>query len=692
MNNKANLIILMVGMFIFMPTFCFSKEKSDSSILEKMWSYKRNYTHQNIGNTTNTYMRYTLNTERRNFTMFLIPSLYAFAKDDRQYISEIYGKMEIESLHKFNIRPQIISSNIPHDRQVSDAFINFSTPNIYDMTLYDDMILSPFYRSNRFYYRYKIENEDANIVHVNFRPKLKNTQLVKGYALVNRNTGRIVYTTFDGEYDMLKFHIDVVLGSENTSSILPQRCTSDLKFNFMGNKVTSHFLATYDNPTTLPDTLNEVHNREKMDSLRTFQLNDLEKEIYRKYDEQKAREHAEWLKEKEKEKEDSLHPKKRSLGDFLWDIGDKLVTSSHADALGAKFTLSPILNPQYISYSPSRGLSYKIQLGARYNWNKKRYLTIRTQIGYNFKIKQFFHYTPIRMTYNPKRNGYAELVFANGNRISNSSIIQTIKNMNPDVEFKENPNVEFKDIENLGLNYFTDNYIKAYNNVAAFDWLEIKTGIVFHIRRPDNKEALRRFKQPTSFRSFAPSLTLHVSPWNHGPYLTMNYERSIKGILGSNSEYERYEFDVSHKFKLNRLRLVNLKGGFGFYTNNETTYFLDYANFHEENLPGGWEDEWTGYFQLLNSDWYNMSKYYLRLNTSYESPLLVFSFLPFVGKYIEHETIYLSLLSIQHTRPYAEIGYGITTRFISIGAFASMLGKKFEKFGVKFTIELFRNW
>ncbi len=670
-------------MLIFMPAICFAKVRNDSTILEKMWSYRRNYAHYTSSGGTNTYMRYTLNTERRNFTMFLVPTLYSFAKGERLYISEIYGKMEAEGPHSFITKPQVISSTIPHERQISTAFTDFLTPNIYDMTIYEEKILSPFYRKNRRYYRYEINNSDANLVHVAFRPKLKNTQLVKGYALVNANTGRVVYTMYDGEFDMLKFHVDAVYNNDGQNTVIPQRCVSDLNFKFAGNRISSHFLATYNTPTTLPDSLNEVNDRQMMDSLRTFQLNDDEKSIYQKYDEDRERDLEE--AKKAKEQEDSLHPKKRSVGDVLWNIGDHLVTSSHADAMGADFSLSPIINPQYISYSRSRGLSYKIQVGARYNWNKKRYLTIQPQIGYNFKIKQFFHYTPIRMTYNPKRNGYAEIIVANGNRISNNSVKLAIKNLNPGVENDE----EFK---NEDLEYFTDNYIQAVNNVAAFDWLEIKAGIVYHIRRADNESGMIEYDQPTVYRSFAPLLTLHVSPWRKGPYFTLNYECGIKGVFASTLSYERYEFDASHQFKLDPLRRINLKTGFGMYTNNKTTYFLDYANFRDENLPGGWEDDWTGNFQLVNSEWYNTSKYYFRFNTSYESPLLVFSFLPIIGKFIERETIYLSFLSIQHTRPYAEIGYGITNRFVSIGAFASFLNTSFKDFGLKFTFELFRKW
>lgn len=672
-------------MFLFMPAICFSKAKSDSTILEKVWSYRRNYVHYIGGKSMNTYMRYTLNTERRNFTMFLVPTLYAFAKGDRLYISEIYGRTDIEDSHTFTTKPQIISNTIPHDRQVSEVFMDYLTPNIYDMTIYEEKLLSPFYRNNRIYYRYKIENDSGNLVHVSFRPKLSNTQLVKGYALVDRLTGRVVYTTYDGEFDMLKFHVDVTYSDDGSSSVIPLRCKSDMNFKFIGNKVTSHFLATYDAPTTLPDSLNEVNDRQRMDTLRTVQLRADEKEIYKKYDLEKEQEREEAQRKKEKEEADTLHKKRRSLGDVLWDIGDKLVTSSHADALGADFSLSPIINPQYVSYSHSNGFSYKIQLGLRYKWNKKRYLTIKPEIGYNFKIKQFYHYTPIRMNYNPKRNGYAEIVFANGNRIYNNSILEALKDIYPEIDVDH-------EFEKYHLDYFTDNYIRVINNVVAFDWLEIKSGIVYHIRKPENVSGMDELDLPTRYRSFAPTLTFHVTPWRKGPYFTLNYEQSFKNILGSNLAYGRFEFDVSHKLKLDRLRLINLKGGFGFYTNTETSYFLDYTNFRDHNLPGGWEDDWTGNFQLLNSTWYNTSRYYYRVNTSYESPLLVCSFLPFIGKFIENERIYFSFLSIKHTRPYFEVGYGVKTQFLSIGAFASFLNTKYNRFGIKLTFELFRKW
>jgi hypothetical protein len=197
---------------------------------------------------------------------------------------------------------------------------------------------------------------------------------------------------------------------------------------------------------------------------------------------------------------------------------------------------------------------------------------------------------------------------------------------------------------------------------------------------------------PEEYRSFAPMTTIRLMPWKKGPVLTANYERSFPNVFKSNLKYERWEFDAAHKIKLSSLRLLNWRGGAGFYTSRSTEYFVDYTNFRDENLPTGWEDEWTGQFQLLDSKWYNESKYYLRGHLSLESPLLALGWTPLVGHFVETEMIYASILGIQHTHFYSEVGYGFTNRYFSTGVFASFLNHKFQSFGCKFTIEIFKRW
>ena len=697
----------MLGMLLFMPGICFSKETSDSILLNKIWSYRRNFAHKIGGENPNVYIRYTINTERRNFTLFLIPSFFYYAQGQREFLSETYGKLRLLEENDYRLDRQVVSNTEPHGNEITDAFTDYIVPDVYGMTIYKDKILSPFYRKNRRYYRYTIQQDSTNIAQVSFQPFLRHTQLIKGNATVDVNTGRIISVIFDGEFDMIKFHVDIVHESDGSNSVLPLRCQSDLKFNFLGNRITSHFLAIYNCKETLPDSVRNVSDKAKMDSLRPVVLRKDEEEIYQRFYQNQEKQLVTAIKtdtieadviendtieatsietnvvEKDTTQKENLVKKEKSVSKFFQKLGERMISSTRLEKGDASFRLSPILNPQYISYSKSRGLSYRIQLGARYSWNKNRYLTLTPRIGYNFKIKQFFHHTSLRMTYNPKRKGYAEIIVANGNRIYNSSVVEAIKNQ---------PNATPEDYEGKDLDYFKDHYIKVHNNIQVFDWLNILGGVVYHIRRAVNESGMEEENMPTVYKSFAPYLTLQFTPWRKGPVLTFNYEHSYKGIFGSNLQYERIETDASYKFKLDRMRLLNLRAGFGLYTNRKTAFFLDYTNFHDQNLPEGWDDDWTGQFQLIDSRWYNISKYYVRGHVSYESPLLVCSFFPIIGRYVETERLYLSVLSIQHTRPYSELGYAVSTRFVSIGAFASFLRAKIQEVGFKFTFELFRDW
>ena len=140
------------------------------------------------------------------------------------------------------------------------------------------------------------------------------------------------------------------------------------------------------------------------------------------------------------------------------------------------------------------------------------------------------------------------------------------------------------------------------------------------------------------------------------------------------------------------LRILNLRAGYGTYSLREHNYFVDFDNFQETNLPDGWEDDWSGDFQLLSGSEFNRSNYYIRANVSYESPLMLGTWLPYVGKYLEKERFYFNSVLLEQSRPYYELGYGFTNRYISVAAFASFKSGHFERTGFKFDFEIFRRW
>lgn len=637
--------------------------------MKRVFSYRRNYA-QSINETThNIYLKYNFNTIKRNPTLFLIPTMYTIAKGSHHYMGETYGQITFRDINDYVIKKHIAIGNIPHHRRTMPVMLKYIIPDLYGISLFDEHILSPFNSNNRKFYRYRVEAADSQQTRIEFHPRLNNTQLIKGFAMVDNLTGRIIRTDFSGEYDMLTFEVDVLM--EDNNSILPKSCRTEARFKFMGNNIETRFYANYNSRTPLPDSTGCISDYEQMAYIRPDSLSGYEADIYRTHNEKNAIDTTRVAKRKNKIKE------------IAWDvIGDHVLNSTSASTSNAYVRFSPLLNPLYISYSHNRGISYRMNINARYDFSTNQYLAFNPRIGYNFKIKQMYYTAPLRYTYNAKRNYWVELIWRNGNRITNSDVLNKIKDENRDTI----------DFSALNLDYFDDEMLQLSNNIDLGDRFSITIGCVYHQRSAVNKAKMEEMGKTSVYRSFAPQLTLQYRPYGNGLVFTANYERSLRDVMKSNIEYERYEFDASYKKQLRSLRRYNLRVGGGFYTNKSTDYFVDFSNFCENYLPEGWDDDWTGLFQLLNSQWYNASKYYMRANASYESPLLLLTWMPFVGKYIETERLYVSALQIEHTRPYFEFGYGLTNRYFSVGAFGSFLNGSLYEFGTKFTFELFRKW
>ena len=669
MNLKLHIITLVLGMTVFMPSTCFSRDRNDTVVLYRVWNYAQRHKQISTGIERNVYMSCTFKTNRRNPTLFLIPTMYSIAKGDKEYVNEAYYKMTFRDAFQYDLKRQVVCGTIPHNRNVMPNVLQYMTPNLYNETLYGDHILSPFFYANRYFYKYRLIYIHSGICVVRFRPRTNNTQLIRGRAFIDMETGRINSITYEGEYDMVNFNVSTAM-NRGDEVVLPERCITEAKFKFLGNDIRAVYRAYYNCPTNLPDSIDNVNDQEMMATLRPALLSPEEQAIY----------HNRALREQTEANDttDTISHRNK-LVDFLWDkVGNNLINSTNAEAGDASMHISPLLNPLYFSYSKSRGFAYKLDIGLRYNFNAHRYLTFNPRLGYNFKISQFFYNAPLRMTYNPKRNGYAEITWANGNRTNHATLVDDI--------------IKIKG-EGFDVPDFKDEIFQVVNNVEAFDWVEIMTGLVYHRRRSTNRGLMREIGFAEEYRSFAPMLSLHFKPWqDRGPTLTANYERGIKNVFESNLDYERWEFDLSFKRKLKSMRAINLRAGTGFYTQRSSDYFVDFANFHDNNLATGWDDDWTGQFQLLDSRWYNESNYYIRAHSSFESPILALAWVPFIGHFIEKERFYVSALAIQNRRAYYELGYGFSNRYFSTGIFANFLGGRHQGFGCKFTIELFRRW
>jgi hypothetical protein len=656
------------------------KTRPDKMMLGRIFKYEKGIDTINISDySTYSYTKYSLFVKKRNITLLAVPTMWSVAHGEkRRYQGETYEKINFKGFNNYNVEKISELSTVPHHRNTMTTVLRYLTPEIYNVTLFNDNILSPFNSENRSYYKYLVTFLLNGTAKIEFRPRINSTQLISGNALVDYSSGRVISTTMKGEYDMVNFSLDIVMGENGIMSLLPATVKLKCRFSFIGNITEGNFEAYYGLPETFIDK--NASRKDIFSSVRPVPLTDDEVQLYKIEDNKKA------ISDSLKAKKSDVHEIK--LKKFMWDIiGDNVVNrikSNFGKNNEGYLRINPILNPLYMGYDHKRGFTYKFDVRLNYMFTPNRELSTRLRAGYSFKQKQLYYSVPTFFWYNKRKNGYIEFEFGNGNWITNGKVLNQAHVILADSSIQAREN----------MRYFKDKYFKLVNNYDFSDYLGFQVGLMFHNRKAVDEFGYKLAGMPSGYTSAAPLLEFQYRPigWL-GPYIAIDYERGIKGFLGGDIKYERMEFDAQWKLKLKRLECLQMRLGSGFYTlKGEHTYFLDYSNFRENHIPGGWNDDWSGEFELLNSNKYNDSKWYARANLTYENQLLFGARLPLVGHFIEMERIYASILGSQDCKPYIELGYGFTTRLFSMGLFMSNDSGKIKEFGCKFGFELFRHW
>ena len=180
---------MVLGILTSMPSTVFGRGKKDSLILQRIYEYKDAHVTMPDSIEDHVYAKFRFNVERRNPTLWLIPTMYVMAKDEREYIRESYNHITHLKNHKIDINQQVLSGTIRRNRRAMPTLKDLLVPDVYGEVLYDGRILSPFNRHNRRHYKYSQTRLDDGTTRLNFRPKFYNTQLLNGYAIVDSKSG-----------------------------------------------------------------------------------------------------------------------------------------------------------------------------------------------------------------------------------------------------------------------------------------------------------------------------------------------------------------------------------------------------------------------------------------------------------------------------------------------------------------------
>lgn len=696
MRERLRYFILIVALLTAVPCVTVAARVTDGEVMRRVFAYAdsiRAAFGAELADTvrSNVYTRYHFVIDRRNVTLLTMPDMYHMMRGrKRSFVGETYSSVAIAPNGKTEEFCHLHVSNLPRRRRPFVHVLSYMRPTLYGVTLVDNQLLSPFHRSNSHFYKYKVESPHNGISLVHFSPKVRNTQMVEGLAAVDATTGAIVDCLVKGTYQMTHFILDLHMGQEGLASLRAERCDVEARISYLGNQL-SVWLTFFDGqPTSLPRSVSNSDSLQLIASLRPVPLplewgDTLFADVLTSNIPPQSITDSTTVSDTISGGNSVV----RRAADAVWDVvQDNLLSrirSDFGDASRHQLRIGPIFNPLYFGYGRSSGVVYKFNMDFNYYISSNQRLRLDFKGGYSFRQHQLYYEVPIAYTFNARRNGFVSLTLRNGNRISDASVLQQVKQLHKS---------DTVDFDRMNLGYFKDMSLQLMSGYTFMPQLDARVGCVFHRRSAVNPSAFEQVHHQSTYHSFAPLVELSCKPAGlRGPVITAAWEHGLKGIFNSDISYDRWELDGAYILPLQCTRSLAMRTGLGFYTSRgSTSYFLDYNNFRKNHIPGGWRDKYTGEFELLNSNWYNASDYYLRLNATYESPLFLLSRLPWLGHIVERERIHASALAVRHLIPYVECGYGMTNHIFSISTFVAFSPKGYENFAVRMSLELFDGW
>lgn len=700
-----------------------NKPKVDPLILRNIFSYSPFYARAVDEYKAELYLKGRVKVHKSNKLIRYIPSMFRLEKGVNDYILESVSEMHYMAPDVYNRKVKALSTTFPRDKGQIVDLTDFLNMNIYSSSIMTNKLLSPLDEKSSRYYHYLLdtvaEYRGYNQYKILIVPKFKGTQLVNGYVWVDGIDFTIRETYMEGKFDMNTFKLHTIMGDGGDESFLPVKLHLNVEFKFMGNHLEmdagawmkyqsvayntdgkrrkstkKHFHDLTEFYQLTCDTTKLITDKEMFNDFRPFPLTMEEDSLYQAWSDRKSN----------KELKEVMEPEKKSKV-FWGQVGDALIGSYNVNISGiGSVRCSPLINPVMLSYSHSKGLSYKQKFKYNRLFPSGRILKVTPQVGYNFTHKDLYVKGDLSFLYWPEKQGSFDVSVGNGNRIYSSVVLDKLKALSDNA----------LDFENMELDYFKDIYLNTFHSFEPVNGLYIKTGVSVHWRSLVNRQRkelmeiidkIERMKIRSEYNSFSPRIRIE---WTPGMYYYMNgrrkmnvkskmptfildYERGLKGVFGSEEGHERWEFDMQQIIKLNQIRSLAYRVGGGMFTRKDNMYFVDFVNFKRSNIPEGWNDEIGGTFQLLDGHWYNSSRQYWRGNVTYESP---FIFLLPLNRWlgmVQHERLYGGVLFMPHLNPYVELGYGIETHVFDVGMFVSCINGKYDSFGFKFTFELFND-
>ncbi len=171
------------------------------------------------------------------------------------------------------------------------------------------------------------------------------------------------------------------------------------------------------------------------------------------------------------------------------------------------------------------------------------------------------------------------------------------------------------------------------------------------------------------------------------PTFSLKYDKGIKGLLGSDTDFDQLEFTVRQGLGIRRIGSLHYSLTAGTFLNSDELYFADYKHFGT-NTPFIIGTSEGSTFRLIDYYDYSSSRSYLEAHARIENDRMLLKRLPVLNKTLMREVLYVNYLSTTGNYPYFELGYGLNQIFLMFNAeiFVGFKGLNHEYTGIKIGI------
>ena len=658
--------------------------------------------------TADLYVKELVKSEQKNLLLNIVPGMTRFDRDEDTYLAELFYKVYYMHNSLPEIKRVCAMSTFRHGSGEMELLLSFMVPNMYNEYLFGAEHLSPLFYRNHRYYIYDVDTTYMPPGHtkVLFKSKYDNMHLLKsGWVVVDDMDGMPVAFYGKGSDVQCDFAIECNMGSKGVERALVKSIDLSVDYRFAFNKLKITAQAEFDYTMVQPMMRRGELERKlniTMDNDTFSLVKPVDRFAYASAHRKVPLTFEDSLLYSEKDKipkknapKELVNTSESNLKSFLWQVGDGVI-SSHTLAWGnSDLRLSPLIKPSYISYSSSRGLSYKLSINFRTLFSRNNMLHIRPIVGYSSKLREFYWNLHSSVSFLPMKRAMVTIDIGRDLSAYNYNMFELLE-LTP---------VDTLGAKTLSSFYYRDFYVKPNYRMEVLNGLEVMAGVNFYLRTMSDTygypgvDLKKEYKQVASYMrvTWHPGMFYYVNDGkkvnlgSNRPRLSLDVEYGVKDFLGSEGEYTRAELDFQYRYRVSPGGVLYMRLGCGGYFHTRDIYFVNYTFLKDNHFSIVEDSELDGEFHLLDRVWYNSANKYVRANFSYSSPFMVLQKIIPSASFIKRESLYGGLLFISSLTPYAEYGYGIETPYVNVGVFVGFEKGTYHKIGAEISFSLFRD-